>query len=171
MSKHRYRFVPVDPQIAAQVRSTMKAPGYNHPASLTVATGYGPCRVCLQPLAVGKEERILFTHDPFAEREPFPLPGPIFIHAHDCQPYDTPSRFPDELRFIPMTLNAYAQGRRLVAQERIEDGRVESHLDRLFDDPAVAYVHVRNTEAGCFIVHVERLPAETGQTAAEQTAV
>jgi hypothetical protein len=48
-----------------------------------------------------------------------------------------------------MTFNAYAPGRRLVAQVRIEDGQAESVLDRLFTDPEVAYIHVRNTEAGC----------------------
>jgi hypothetical protein len=152
----RYRMIPVDPEIAREVRESMKAPGYGHPAYRSIATGYGPCRVCLQPLAVNQDERILFTFDPFAGREPFPLPGPIFIHAHQCQAPADSSRIPDEIRFIPMTLNAYASGRRLVAQVRITDGQAESILDRLFEDPEVAYVHVRNTEAGCFLLHVDR---------------
>lgn len=156
MSATQFRIVPVAPAIAREVRTSMAAPGYGHPAVKSVATGYGPCRVCLRPLEVEKDERILFTYDPFAGYEPYPLPSPIYIHAHECEPHADPFRFPDELRFIPMTFNAYAPGRRLVAQVRIEDGQAETVLDRLFADPEVAYVHVRNTEAGCFLMHVER---------------
>lgn len=151
-----YCIRPLDPQIANQVRDTMKAPGYGHPAYREVAKGYGPCRVCLQPMSVNQDERILFTYDPFAGLEPFPLPGPVYIHAHQCRPYSDLTVFPDALRFIPMTLNAYAQGRRLLHQVRITDGQAETVLERLFGDPEVAYVHVRNTQAGCFIMHVER---------------
>jgi hypothetical protein len=107
---------------------------------------------------IGQDERLLFTYDPFAGHEPFPLPGPIYVHATECPPHEG-GTFPDDLRFIPLTLNAYATGRRLVAQERLgnsHDRQVESALARLFGDPSVDYVHLRNTEAGCFIAHVER---------------
>lgn len=36
------------------------------------------------------------------------------------------------------------------------DGEVEPALQRLLLNDAVEYVHVRNTEAGCFIALVER---------------
>ena len=153
-----YIVVPIPEQVATEVRETRKAPGYGHPAYADVAGGYGPCRLCLQPMVAGQDERLLFTYDPFAGHEPFPLPGPIYIHATECAPHES-GAFPDELRFIPVTLNAYASGRRLVAQERLDnshDRQVESALGRLFDDPSVAYVHLRNTEAGCFIAQVER---------------
>ncbi len=155
----RYRVVPVGADIARHVRKTRQAPGYGHPAHLDLATGYGPCRVCLEPLKVHEDECLLFTYDPFAGREPFPLPSPIYIHARACAPYAGTEEFPDGLRFIPLTLNAYARGARLVGQVRIEDGyggRVEEAVGRLFADPSVDYVHVRNTAAGCFIVRLDR---------------
>ena len=153
-----YVVMPIPESVAREVRETRKAPVYGHPAHVEVANGYGPCRLCLRPMVVDQDERLLFTYDPFAGREPFPLPGPIFVHATECPPHES-GAFPDDLRFIPLTLNAYASGRRLIAQERLDnshDGQVERALSRLFDDPSVAYVHLRNTEAGCFIAQAER---------------
>lgn len=151
-----YRVVGLSPEVADEARRTLRSPGYGHPVHAEVATGYGPCRVCLRPFVEGEERRLLFTHDPFAGREPYPLPGPIFIHERVCAPPADPSRFPDELRFIPLTLNAYGPGRRVLGQQRLEDGTVEGAADGLFADPAVAYIHVRNTEAGCYIATLER---------------
>ena len=115
---HGYRVVPVDPAFAAEVRRTGLAPGYGHPAHAELATGYGPCRICLDTFVAGEERRILVTYDPFAGREPYPLPSPIYIHEHACTAYAETARFPEALRFIPLTLNGYAHGR----QVRIEGG-------------------------------------------------
>ncbi len=154
-----FRVVPIGEPFAQRVRTSRKAPGYGHPVHAEVATGYGPCRVCLRTFREGEERRLLCTYDPFFGRDPFPLPGPIFIHEHDCAPYAQTDQYPGGLRFIPLTFNAYAPGRRLVAQARIDNGydrRFEETVSRLFGDANVAYIHVRNTEAGCFIVHLER---------------
>jgi hypothetical protein len=43
-----------------------------------------------------------------------------------------------------------------VARERVANGEVEPAIERLFADLDVRYIHVRNTEAGCFIARVER---------------
>jgi hypothetical protein len=37
-------------------------------------------------------------------------------------------------------------------------GDVDGAAERLFAHPAVAYIHVRNSEAGCYIARLERLP-------------
>ncbi|MBV9737341.1 MAG: DUF1203 domain-containing protein, partial [Candidatus Eremiobacteraeota bacterium] len=66
------------------MRSLQTAPIYGHPAHIEVATGYGPCRHCLRTFNVGREQRILFTYDPFQGIEDVPLPGPVFIHAVPC---------------------------------------------------------------------------------------
>src|SRR6476620_2558880 len=65
----QYRVVAVGSPITDVVRRTLKAPGYGHPAHVEVAAGYGPCRQCLRDFAVGQERRILFTYDPFYEKE------------------------------------------------------------------------------------------------------
>lgn len=151
-----FRYIALQTAVAEAVRETLTAPRYGHPAHVDVAKGYGPCRHCLSTFEVGQERRILFTLDPFDGLEPLPLPGPVFIHADTCPRYPEGGGFPDELRGHALTLNAYGAGRRLVHQAYVTDGAVEAVLERLFADAMVAYVHVRDTEAGCYDLCVER---------------
>ena len=151
-----YKFIAIPQETADRVRNTLTSPGYGHPAHREIASGYGPCRLCLKYFAVGEEERILFTLDPFYGIEDLPLPGPVFIHAEECIRHDEMSGFPDDLRAHPLTLNGYARGRRLVVQDYIDDGQVDVALERVFLNPEVDYVHVRDSNAGCYDLRVER---------------
>lgn len=163
-----YRVVPLPDPVSRAVRTAHKSPGYGHDAQVEVATGSGPCRSCLRQFRVGEERRILFTFDAFDGLDPYPSPGPVFVHEDDCEPFAGPG-FPPELRSLPMTLEAYAAGRWLVARERVGavDGEagndVESAIGRLFAEPAVEYIHVRNSEAGCFMAWIERAAAQEGE--------
>lgn len=151
-----FRFIAIPQETSDRVRQTMISPGYGHPAHREVATGYGPCRLCLKTFEIGKEERILFTFDPFYGVEELPLPGPVFIHADECNSFDDTGEFPPDLKEHALTLNGYARGRRLFAQEYVTDGQIESALVRVFSQSGVDYVHVRDTHAGCYDLRVER---------------
>lgn len=157
-----YRVVAIDHGIANAVRRTLRSPGYGHPAHAEVATGYGPCRQCLKTFAIGDERRILFTYDSFYGRESFPLPGPVFVHEHDCERYPEDAGFPADMLTHRLTLNAYGAGRRLVAQRYVSDGVVEPELQRLLQDREVAYIHVRDTDAGCYDFSIERTDHHEG---------
>lgn len=126
--------------------------------------GYGPCRQCLRAFAVGRERRILFTYDSFYGRETLPLPGPVFIHEHDCERYQEDKGFPVDMLSRRLTLNAYARGRRLVSQRYVSNGIVEPELQRLLQDRDVAYIHVRDTDAGCYDFCIERTSDEAVAT-------
>ena len=152
------RFHGIPDSIAAEVRETMRAPEYGHPAHRSLAQGYGPCRQCLRTFAVGKDERILFTYQPFREADSLPAPGPVFIHAHECERYDS-AALPPDLRALPLVFEAYANGGRLLAQERAGTGASEEMVGEVFERTRADYVHIRNGEAGCFIARVERPPA------------
>ena len=156
-----YRVVAVEDRIANAVRRTLRAPGYGHPAHSDVATGHGPCRQCLRTFTVGSERRILFTYDSFYGKEKLPLPGPVFIHEQECERYSENAGFPPDMLPHRLTLNAYARGRRLIAQRYVANGVVESEVQRLLEDREVAYIHVRNTDAGCYAFSIER-SNETG---------
>jgi len=163
-----FRYVALPTADADAVRATLIAPRYGHPAHVEIAAGCGPCRHCLRTFDVGRERRILFTYDPFDGLEPLPLPGPVFIHADACERHPERGAFPDGLRAHPLTLNAYGQGRRLLAQAYVTDGAVETALERLFGGAEVAYVHVRDTEAGCYDLRVERGDAAQEAVSAEE---
>jgi hypothetical protein len=154
---HRFRVIAMDEDVAAGVRTTRVAPDYPHPAHAEVAADPAPCRVCLHRFTPGAERRLLFTYDPFRDTVDLPLPGPVFIHEDECRPYDTGDGFPPALREGRLTFNAYGTDRTLLARERTEDAAaVDAAVQRLLDDPAIEYVHVRSTTAGCFLCRLER---------------
>lgn len=151
-----FRVLPIDSALAEKVRSTLKSPQYGHPAHVELAAGYGPCRACLQQFRTGKEDRILFTYNPFENFDSYPSPGPVFIHAKSCPAYSEPDRFPEELKSLPLTLEAYGENRWIIARERPAADEIEGSVERLLQTSGVRYIHVRNTEAGCFIARIER---------------
>ena len=157
-----YCVVAVGDRVANAVRKTRLSPGYGHPAHAEVATGYGPCRQCLRAFTIGADRRILFTYDAFSGKEELPLPGPVFIHERDCERYPEDGGFPVDMLTHRLTLNAYALGRRLVSQRYVSNGVVEPELQRLLQDAEVDYVHVRDTDAGCYDFCIERTSNEGG---------
>jgi Protein of unknown function (DUF1203) len=152
-----FRVVAIPTSVAQSVRSTAKDPRYGHPAHASVAKQPAPCRHCLRLIEPG-EEQILFTHDAFEGAETLPLPGPVYIHAKACERYSRPSEFPPALRHSPRTLNAYANGRRHVATEYVEDPTIDAAIQNLFARSDVDYIHVRSTTAGCFTFRIEKSP-------------
>ena len=151
-----YRFLAIPESTAEKVRATRKSPGYGHPVHAEVATGYGPCRLCLRDFEVGVDRRLLFTLDPFHGLEPFPLPGPVFIHEAECDRHPEYGDFPPDLVSHDLTLAAYGRGRRLRAEERVTGREIEPAIARLLGREDVDYLHVRDTQAGCYDLRVER---------------
>ena len=151
-----YRVVAVSEGLAEKVRTSRRAPGYGHPVHAEVATGYGPCRPCLRDFAVGVDRRLLFTLDPFHGVEPFPLPGPVFIHEDECDRHPENAGFPADLLSHDLTLAGYARGRLLRSEERVSGPEVEGAIERLLARADVDYLHVRDTAAGCYDLRIER---------------
>jgi hypothetical protein len=150
------RIVAIPTEVAEAVRATLRAPVYGFPAHTELATDAAPCRHCLRITAPGEDRRILFTYDRFSGLESLPQPGPVYIHADNCPRYPEHGGFPEELRGSPRTVEAYARGRHLLAQEYISDGKFEPVIEELFMRTDADYLQVNSTTAGCFTFRVER---------------
>ena len=151
----KLKIVPMASQIADEVRKTMKAPGYGFPAHREIAAGRAPCRLCLKLIRPDEEELILFTYDAFAGQDVPPMPGPVFVHARDCQAYSSEAPVPAEYQGQPLTLEAFGAGRARLDEKRVRGGEQEA-LRELFALEKTEYVHVRSTLAGCYLFRVER---------------
>jgi len=150
------RIVAITTEVAEAVRSTMKAPVYGFPAQKEIGKDGAPCRHCLRIIEPGQEGRILFIYDRFSGVESLPQPGPIYVHAEQCPRYSEDGGFPEELRGSPRTLEGYAGGRRLVAQEYVANGEFEPAVEKLFAHSEIDYLQVHSTTAGCFTFRIER---------------
>jgi hypothetical protein len=149
-----FRVLAIGQEIANQARRTLKSPQYGHPAFVETATGYGPCRLCLETFETGREERLLFTYDPFEGLAELPLPGPVFIHREDCVRFDA-AGFPPPLRDLPLLFEGYGDGGELIDRRKTDSASIERTITEIFTDDAVGYINIRNAEAGCFIATVE----------------
>ena len=150
-----YQIQGIPESIAAAARETLKSPQYGHPAHTEVASGYGPCRLCLKTFEQGIEERLLFTYQPFTDPSALPAPGPVFIHREQCERYDG-SALPEMIRPLPLAIEGYGDEGELLLQRRVGSTAFESVLEGVFEVNAVRYAHLRNAEAGCFIARVDR---------------
>lgn len=131
------------------------------PAPTTDDEGGAPLRCCLRRSAPG--DRIaLVSYAPLrrwaartgADPGAYDEQGPVFVHAEECAGPDG-----DGLAFT----HAHRVVRRYSAEGRILGGRLAgpgdafaSALQEALDDPAVAFVHVRAVEYGCFLYEVRR---------------
>jgi hypothetical protein len=151
-----FRVVPIPSEVAEQVRNTGKSPIYGFPTHREVAAGRAPCRHCLRLIRKDEEELLLFTYDPFRELGQPPLPGPVYIHAEECARHPESDVIPEEYRGRLLTLEGYGDDRALVKEIRVRDGDEGRVAEQLFGEAVIRYVHVRSTEAGCFLFRLER---------------
>jgi hypothetical protein len=155
LAASRFAVRALPQEVADHVREHGRDPIWGHRAVTGLATGFGPCRLCLRTFDENAEERTLFTYDTYGGLAEFPQPGPVYIHADDCPRFDGDG-FPRGLRALELTFEGVASGPRVVALERTAGDGVEAAVERLLALPDVDYVNVRNTRAGCFVARVER---------------
>ena len=132
---------------------TMRAPQYGHPAHREIAQGTGPCRQCLRTFTVGRDERILFTYQPFEAPGSLPSPGPVFIHADACARYESDA-LPPDFSTLPLVFDAYGTEGGLIAQRRAGVGATDEDVRALFEKTRARYIHIRHGDAGCFMARV-----------------
>ncbi|MET9988975.1 DUF1203 domain-containing protein [Streptomyces mutabilis] len=154
-----YTARPVPPAALKELRTTDDAG--RPPAARTDDEGGAPLRCCLRRSRPG--ERIaLVSYAPLrrwaartgADPGAYDEQGPVFVHAGQCAGPEA-----DGLAFT----DAHRVLRRYSSDGRILGGRLVEEPDAFapalreaFDDPAVAFVHVRAVEYGCFLYEVRR---------------
>ena len=154
-----FRYTGIPAALADEARRTQRSPQYGHPAHRERAQSYGPCRLCLRTFAIGEEDRLLFTYQPFSEAGSLPAPGPVFIHAEHCERFSAVI-LPPDFRELPLVIEGFRAGGALAVQARVAAEDPDVVVARVFAEPGVKYAHIRNGEAGCFIARIDRHVAD-----------
>ncbi|MFF0108733.1 DUF1203 domain-containing protein [Streptomyces hirsutus] len=124
--------------------------------------GGAPLRCCLRRSEPG-EEIALVSYAPLrrwaaetgADPGPYDEQGPVFVHAGDC----AGPRGGDGLPFTTAhrVLRRYSAGGTILGGRLVDaPDAFTPALAEAFVDPAVALVHVRAVEYGCFLYEVRR---------------
>ncbi|HEY4385144.1 MAG TPA: DUF1203 domain-containing protein [Ktedonobacteraceae bacterium] len=153
-----FRIVPIPETITDHVHTTLTDPIYQFPVQITIANvgDYGPCQICLNTFSIG-ERRILFLYNPFSVQQEPEFAGPVFIHAERCRPYASRRIFPESIRTLPISLRGYDAHNHFVAEEQPRSLNVETAIETLLRRAEIVFLHVRNIEEKCFILHIERV--------------
>jgi uncharacterized protein DUF1203 len=153
MSDIQYRAIDADRLANMRERG---ADEFGNPWTLRVAEGWEPLRCCLT--VAGEGERIaLICYTPWPEPSPWAEAGPVFVHFGPCAGYADTGSYPEAFRHSKRMLNPFDhEGAR--AYEHItfvgpEDDH-EAAVRGILEQPDVAYLHVRSSEAGCFTFEV-----------------
>ncbi|GHA67607.1 hypothetical protein GCM10010330_20430 [Streptomyces tendae] len=150
---------PIPPGVLEELRTTDDAGRV--PAPVTDDEGGAPLRCCLRRSRAG-EHIALVSYAPLrrwaaatgADPGAYDEQGPVFVHAEKCAGPET-----DGLPFTNShrTLRRYSSGGRILGGRLVEGADAFAPaLREAFDDPAVAFVHVRAVEYGCFLYEVRR---------------
>ena len=158
---NNFRIVPLSKNYVQRVIETGRDE-FGHEVIEQVATGLGPCRISLKPFEKGIDKRLLFTHSPFEMDNAYNQPGPIFINAADVEEYQDIYHFPPEIKAdkksFPLTLIGYNDQQMMVLSKLVGDRDVDEMITEIFNqNPGIAYLHVRNSQACCFICKIERV--------------
>ncbi|TXS55643.1 DUF1203 domain-containing protein [Streptomyces sp. t39] len=161
-----YESVAVAPDVLARLRERDDAGRVPRP--FTDAEGGAPLRCCLRHSRAG-ERLVLVSYAPLrgwaartgAEPGPYDEVGPVFVHADPCAGPSSGPGYPAGLHGARRVLRAYDAGGRILGGTLVElpkerAGEVDGLLREVFADPAVALVHVRAVEFGCFMVEIRR---------------
>jgi Protein of unknown function (DUF1203) len=148
---------PLPKQVSATLKETLRDEFGNEPKLEEAQSRRSICRRCLRRFNPG-ERRLLFKYRPFQREGVFAEVGPIYIHERDCHPdAEILTGYPHEFRELPLLLRAYTEDDSQVDSKLIKDGDAETMIDKFFDDPQVAYIHLRDGESGCYYARIERV--------------
>lgn len=117
--------------------------------------GY-PCRVSLEDAAAG-DELLLLHYLHHAVDSPYRASGPIFVRHGQTQRILAPDVIPEYVSRRLISVRTYDEQHMMLAAEVSDGSRVAGVLDKLFANPAVAYIHLHNAKQGCFSCHVRRV--------------
>lgn len=114
-----------------------------------------PCRVSLEDAEVGEEVILVpFVHHDVGS--PYRSSGPIFVREKANEADLSIGEIPEVVSTRTMSVRAYDKNSMMVDGSVVAGPQIKAHIEKLFADPEVAYLHLHNAGAGCYSCKVER---------------
>jgi hypothetical protein len=131
---------------------------HGQPPERAVSDGGGnPCRHCLRYIPDG-EEMLILAHRPFPAAQPYAETGPIFLCASHCKRHEG-AGVPEVLTGSPEYLiKGYSADDRITygTGAIVPPSEMPARAVEIFEDPAVAYIHIRSARNNCYQARIDR---------------
>lgn len=116
--------------------------------------GY-PDRVTLTDVAPGGE-LILLSYEHQPADTPYKATGPIFVTHSDAGATVFHDDVPASLAQRTLSLRAYDVDDMMEDGVVVEGAALAKEIERLFDNPATAYIHAHYASRGCYAALIDR---------------
>ena len=114
-----------------------------------------PCRIGLADAEIGETVILL----PFVHHDvdsPYRASGPIFVREQANEVNLTPGKIPQLVMSRTMSVRAYDATGMMLDGSVVAGPNMKSHIEKLFANRKIAYLHLHNAGAGCYSCKVER---------------
>ena len=114
-----------------------------------------PCRIGLADAEIGETVILL----PFVHHDvdsPYRASGPIFVRESATEAQVEIGEIPEVVTTRTMSVRAYDENGIMLDGSVVPGTRIKTHIQKLFADPRIEYLHLHNAGAGCYSCKVER---------------
>lgn len=114
-----------------------------------------PCRVSLQDAQPG-ETLLLVNYEHQSAPGPYRSRYAIYVREQAQDAQLAVNEVPEVLLRRLLSVRGFSASGELLEADVAEGAALAAAIERLFADPAVAYLHVHNAKPGCYAARVER---------------
>jgi hypothetical protein len=99
---------------------------------------------------------LLLNHVCQPAKTPYRASHAIYVREGATQTYDAIDQIPDSMRIRLLSLRAYAEDGMMIDADVAEGVVIEPIITRMFENPAVSYIHAHNAKRGCYAGRIDR---------------
>jgi len=115
-----------------------------------------PCRIGLADAEIGETVILLrFVHHDVDS--PYRASGPIFVRENGKEAQLAAGEVPELVTNRTMSVRAYDENAVMLDGSVVAGPEMKAHIEKLFANPEIAYLHLHNAGAGCYSCKVERV--------------
>jgi len=114
-----------------------------------------PCRISLLDAEPG-ETVLLLNYLHLDTDTPYRASHAIFVGENSTPANLAIDEIPDSIKIRLMSVRAFDEGGTMLDADVVEGSELEPLLQAMFNNEAVAFIHLHNARRGCYAARVER---------------
>ena len=114
-----------------------------------------PDRIALSDAEPG-EMLLLVHYEHQPANTPYRASHAVFVREGGAETRTVTGEVPDSLRSRLISLRAFDAGHQMVDADVVDGAALDGLIERLFSNPAVAYMHAHYAKRGCYAARIDR---------------